>query len=76
MKKLTLILPVLAVLSFVIGIAEGSRPGGWGLGVPIGAVCVGLFLVLKVMGHESARYDEERKRTVQDIDRQSGPAGK
>jgi len=76
MKKLTLILPVLAALSFIVGIVEGSRPGGWGLGVPLGAVFVGLFLVLKVMGHEGVRYDEERQQIVKELDRQTAAAAR
>lgn len=72
MKTLTNILPVLAIVAFAVGIVEGSRPGGWALGLPIGAVCVGSWLVLKIMGRESDRYDEERRRQVLAIDQRNG----
>ncbi len=59
MTKLTKALLVIALVAFVAGIAEGSRPGGWGLGVPLGTVFLGLFFITRILGKESARFDEE-----------------
>lgn len=66
MKKLTKALLAIALVAFVAGIAEGSRPGGWGLGVPMGAVFLGLFFITRILGKESARFDED-ERVRQDL---------
>jgi len=61
MKKLAKALLAIALVAFVAGVAEGSRPGGWGLGVPLGAVFLGLFFITRILEKESARFDEEER---------------
>jgi hypothetical protein len=72
MNKLPVIFLVIAAIAFVAGIVEGSRPGGWGIGIPLGAVCVGMAAIAKVMGQEYTRYAEEEKRSIQEVERQLG----
>lgn len=61
MKRLPTILLAIALISFVAGFLEGIRPGGWGLGVPIGAVFLGLAFITKVLQKETATFDEEER---------------
>ena len=72
LKKLTKALLAIALLAFVAGVAEGSRPGGWGLGVPLGAVFLGLFFITRILGKESARFDEEERVRQAQAERDAG----
>ena len=72
MNKLPVIFLAIAAVAFVAGIVEGSRPGGWGIGIPLGAVCVGMAAIAKVMGKEYTRYAAEEKQTIQEVERQLG----
>ncbi len=71
-KNLPRILLILSLVCFVAGIVEGMRPGGWGLGIPFGAVLFGLFIVVRVMQKESARFDEEQRAREENAERAEG----
>jgi hypothetical protein len=62
MKKLPSILLMVALVAFVAGLAEGFRPGGWGVGVPFGAVFLGLAFITKILQKETVRFDEEERQ--------------
>lgn len=61
MKPLTKIFLVVAVVAFAVGIYELATPGGWALGLPVGAVFLGLFLIRKALEKETAKFDEEQR---------------
>ena len=37
----------------------------WGMGTPIGAVCLGLFVISKLLEKEVAKFDEEQRLNLQ-----------
>ncbi len=69
MKNLPNIFLGISLVSFVAGFVEGMRPGGWGFGVPIGAVFLGLAFVTKMLQKEAARFDEEERQRHELADR-------
>ena len=74
MKKLPTILLAIALISFGVGFLEGIRPGGWGLGVPFGAVFLGLAFIVKVLQKETATFDEEERVRQQMAERAANGA--
>ena len=74
MKKLPNIMLGIAGVCLVAGIAEGMRPGGWGLGVPLAAVFLGLFFVTKMMEKEAAKFDEEQRQRQKLAEQAEGTA--
>lgn len=64
MKKLSHILLVIALVALVVGFVEAARPGGWGIGIPLGVVCLGLFAITRVLGGETERFDAEEQERV------------
>lgn len=69
MKNLNLTLLILAVLTLVGGFIEAARPGGWGIGIPLGVVFLGLFAITRVLGGETARYDAEEQARVAEAEK-------
>ena len=65
MMKLSKILLAVALVSFVVGVVELTRPGGWGICIPVGAVFLGLYCIERVLAKEAARFDEEQKQREQ-----------
>ncbi len=49
-----------SVICFIAGIVGGLRPGGWALGIPFGAVFLGLYVVIRMLGKEAAKFDDEQ----------------
>ena len=64
MKKLSTIMLGTAVVAFVGGFIEAARPGGWGIGIPLGAVFLGLFAITRVLAGEAQRFDYEEQARV------------
>jgi len=58
MTLLTKSLLVLALVGFAVGFATNFL---WRIGLPLGAVCFGLFLISKILERESALYDQEHR---------------
>ncbi len=58
--KLPNILLAASVICFIAGVVGGMHPDGWAVGIPFGAVFLGLFVVVKMLGKEAAKFDEEQ----------------
>lgn len=64
--KLSKKLLIASAVLFVLGFIEAARPGGWGIGIALGAVFLGLFAIVRVLEGETAQFDaEERARIAQ-----------
>ena len=74
MKKLPSLLLAIALVCFLAGLLENLRPGGWALGLPLGAVFLGLAFVTKVFQKESARFDEEERQRHELAERHAAAA--
>jgi hypothetical protein len=72
MKKLPNLLLALTVGFFLIGALELTRPSGWGLGIPLGAVFLGLFVITKILSKESMRFDEEEQQRIAAAEQRAG----
>lgn len=70
--KLSTILLVIALVAFVGGFVEAARPGGWGIGIPLGAVFLGLFGITRVLGGEAGRFDAEEQERIAAAERKAG----
>ncbi len=69
MKKLSRSLLVIALVALVGGFVEAARPGGWGIGIPLGVVLFGMFAITRVMGGETERYDAEEQARVAEAEK-------
>lgn len=67
---------VFALISFAIGFFEITIPHSWALGLPLGAVLLGFYIVLKIFAGESARFDEEQRLRNEQADRVATSAAK
>ncbi len=56
MRITTKLLLVISLAGLVIGLTTNLF---WGIGLPLGAVFFGLFLIFKLLEKESAQFDEE-----------------
>jgi hypothetical protein len=52
---------IVSLLCFLGGVIELTRPHSFAIGLPLGAVFLGLYFVVMVFSRESAKYDEEQK---------------
>ena len=57
MRITTKFLHCIALTGFVVGFTTNVL---WGIGLPVGAVFFGLFLIFKLLEKESALFDEEQ----------------
>jgi hypothetical protein len=55
MTKTTKILLIVAIVAFGLGFTDIL----WGVGKPIGAIFLGLFLISKILEKEAAKFDED-----------------
>jgi hypothetical protein len=55
MTKTTKILLIVAIVAFGLGFTDIL----WGVGKPVGAIFLGLFLISKILEKEAAKFDEE-----------------
>jgi hypothetical protein len=55
MTKTTKILLIVAIVAFGLGFTDIL----WGVGKPLGAIFLGLFLISKILEKEAAKFDEE-----------------
>jgi hypothetical protein len=46
------------------GFATGFSGILWGIGMPVGAIFFGLFMIFKMLEKESALFDEENRRQL------------
>ena len=69
MKKTTKFLLLISLTGFLVG---GTTNLLWGIGIPIGAIFLGLFLLFKVLEKESDLFDEEHAIRIKTADRLSG----
>ena len=56
MRITTKSLLFISLVGWVVGFSTNVL---WGIGLPVGAVCLGLFLIFKLLEEESALFDEE-----------------
>jgi hypothetical protein len=68
MTRTTKILLLLSLTFFLVGLT-GVRGA---IGLPLGAICLGLSMISKVMEKEAARFDEEQHSRL-DHARQNQP---
>jgi len=73
--KLSKILLVISLVAFVVGFIEAARPGGWGIGIPLGAVFLGMFGITQVLGGEAERFDAEEQVRVAEAERTAPAEG-
>jgi len=57
MKTKTKILLAISLSAFALGFTNIL----WGLGIPVGAILFGLFLISKMPEKETAQYDQEQQ---------------
>jgi len=57
MKIKTKLLLLISLTALLIGFATNVL---WGIGLPLGAVLFGLFLIFKLLEKETAKFDEEQ----------------
>ena len=58
MKMTTKLLLLFALAAWLIGFGTNLV---WGIGLPIGAVCFGLFLLFKLLEKEVEQFDAEQR---------------
>ena len=61
MKKLKKILLTLSLIELAVGLSNARPNAFFYLGLPIGAILFGLFLIVTVLEKESAIYDEQQR---------------
>jgi hypothetical protein len=67
--KLSKILLIASLVAFVAGFLEAARPGGWGVGIALGAVFLGLFAIVRVLEGEAAKFDAEEATRVAEAEK-------
>ena len=70
MKKTTKVLLLISLTAWAVGFTTHVL---WGIGMPIGAIFFGLFLIFKVLENEVAKFDEEQRQRLEIADRFSSP---
>jgi len=58
MKITTKVLLLISLTAWAIGLTTNVL---WGISMPVGAICFGLFLIFKVLEKEVANFDEEQR---------------
>ena len=79
MTKIPKVLLAVSLAAFAVGgLAVSGNPEfpvGWAVTMPLGAVCLGLFLVTFLLQSEVARFDEEERARLELAERHAaGPA--
>ncbi len=73
MTKIPQVLLAVSLTAFAVGsVAVLGNPGipvGWTVAMPLGAVCLGLFLVTFLLQREAALFDEEERARLELADR-------
>jgi|SRR6185369_15003621 len=73
MARIPKILLAVSLTAFAVGIVVTlgilNIPLGWTAAMPLGAVCLGLFLVTFLLRKEVARFDEEERARLALADR-------
>jgi hypothetical protein len=64
MMKPKYILLTFSLIELAIGLSNARQNTFFYLGLPVGAILFGLFLIAQVMEKESALYDEQRRATA------------
>ena len=62
MNKTTKILLLISVTGFLVGATTNVL---WGIGMPIGAVFLGFFLISKVLEKEVTAFDQEQRMRLE-----------
>ena len=62
MKKTTKVLLLISVTGFLVGATTNVL---WGIGMPIGAVFLGFFLISRVLEKEVTAFDEEQRMRLE-----------
>ena len=70
MKKTTKSLLLISLAAWLIGFGTNLV---WGIGLPIGAVCFGLFLLFKLLEKEVALFDTEQRLRFETAERFNQP---
>ena len=70
MKKTTKVLLLISMTGFVVGATTNVL---WGIGLPIGAIFFGFFLISKVLEKEVAAFDQEQRMRLELAARFSEP---
>ena len=60
MTKTTKILLAISLTGFAVGFTNIL----WGVGTPVGAVFLGLFMIFKILEKETALFDEENRSRI------------
>jgi hypothetical protein len=60
MTKTTKVLLAISISAFALGFTNIL----WGLGRPVGAIFLGLFMIFKLLEKEMALFDEEQRRNL------------
>ena len=79
MTRIPKVLLAVALAAFAVGsvaaFGNPKIPVGWTVAMPVGAVCLGLFLVTLLLQQEVARFDEEERARLELADRHAaGPS--
>lgn len=61
LPKLFLILSAVCFAAGAVSLGLGNIPAAWTVGVPLGAVFLGLFLIALMLQNEMACFDEEER---------------
>ena len=73
MTRLPKVLLAVSLIAFVLGsvVTFGTYqfPLGWTVAMPVGAVCLGLFLLTFLLQKETARFDQEERARLAVADR-------
>jgi len=55
---------ILSLIELAIGLSNARQNTFFYLGLPVGAILFGLFLIAQVLEKESALYDEQKRATA------------
>jgi len=70
MTTTTKTLLALSLIGFALGAFTNVL---WGIGTPLGAVCLGLFIISRLLEKEAATFDEEQRLCVTRADAAAQP---
>ena len=69
MTRIPKVLLAVALAAFAVGsvaaFGNPKIPVGWTVAMPVGAVCLGLFLVTLLLQQEVARFDQEERARLE-----------
>lgn len=71
--KLKYVFLTLSLIETAIGLSDARQNIFFYLGLPIGAILLGLFLIAQVLEKESALYDEQNRALELAPERNPGP---